>query len=86
MAPRKPNPVIGAWDYAGEAMQALLLALPDDLPGSRLIFVILDRFLYAWLDNVPLRQSHLDALYEAFDEAVEETADLQAPPRSGIVG
>jgi hypothetical protein len=76
---RKPDPVIGSWDYAGEATQALLLALPDDLPGSRLIFVVIDRFLAAWLEREPLRQSHLDALYEAFDEAVEEMKAVPVP-------
>ena len=64
------DPVIDEDGYLDEAVEAMCLVLPEDLPGSRLCFVVFAAMLDL-LDRKPLHQSDLDELYEAFDEAAE---------------
>ena len=66
----KRDPIIDEVDYVSEALDAMEMILPDELPGRRMCFVILAA-LWKRIDGQALRQSDLDALHEAFDAAAD---------------
>lgn len=65
------DPIIDSHDYVDEAVAAVGLVLPDDFPGTTVCLLVLYNLL-GMLDREPVRQSDLDALRQAFGDAVDE--------------
>ena len=66
------DPEIETVVYVGEAIDAMDAVLPEDLPGKQVCIAILQTLVWAYFDHRPLHQSDLDALHQAFDDAVDE--------------
>jgi hypothetical protein len=69
---RRKDPEIGAMVYFGEALGALDAVLPQNLGGKHVCITILQTFIRTHFDRRALHQSDLDALHEAFADAVDE--------------
>jgi hypothetical protein len=65
------DPVIDEDKYLEEAVEAIFLVVPEASPVSRLCALVISALL-TLLDREPLHQSDLDALHEAFADAVDE--------------
>jgi hypothetical protein len=64
------DPVIDPDDYMAEAVDIILMLLPEDFPAGRLILMVLDCMMDNWFGHELIHQSRLDALYEEFDAVI----------------
>jgi hypothetical protein len=65
------DPEIDTVVYIGEAIDAMDVVLPEFLPGKQVCITILQTLVWAYFDRRAFRQSDLDALHKAFDDAVD---------------